>query len=145
MLCELKAYATEMLGLEFNEKTQIAPLSQGIPYIGWRFCLTKSGKVLHELRKDAKHRIRMRLRELAWKLNEQIITVDEAMQSIQSIEAHLKHGNAYRIWRELYLTEFLGRIRIGDEQCRQEGQLMLPLEWDKKEEDLWIPGNLTGI
>ena len=52
------------LGLEFNNKTQIAPLKNGIDFLGWHFYLTNTGKVIRKLRQSAKHRIKRKLKQL---------------------------------------------------------------------------------
>lgn len=50
------------LQLEFNEKTQIFPVSEGVDYLGWRFYLTESGKVILRLRTSNKRRFKRRLK-----------------------------------------------------------------------------------
>lgn len=52
------------LKLEFNEKTQVFPISHGVEYLGWRFYLTERGVVLRRLKKHSKVRWRHRLRKL---------------------------------------------------------------------------------
>jgi hypothetical protein len=36
--------------IEFNEKTQIFPISQGVDFLGWHLYLTDTGKVIRRLR-----------------------------------------------------------------------------------------------
>lgn len=45
------------LGLELNGKTQIAPLSQGIDFLGWHAYLMSTGKVVWRLRQKSKRRM----------------------------------------------------------------------------------------
>ena len=52
------------MGLSFNEKTQIFPISHGVEYLGWRFYLTESGAVIRRLKKHSKLRWKHRLRKL---------------------------------------------------------------------------------
>lgn len=76
------------IGLEFNEKTQVAPLSQGIDFLGWHLYLTESGAVVRRLRQAVKRRMRHRLTELD--------TLPEDMRELvmTSYRAHLSHGDA---------------------------------------------------
>lgn len=53
-LQEMEQYIKEERKLAFNEKTQIVPLSQGVDYLGFRFYLTDSGKVIKKLRSSGK-------------------------------------------------------------------------------------------
>ena len=48
--------------LEFNQKTQIFPVSQGVGFLGWHFYMTDTGKVLHRLRTSNKKRFKRRLK-----------------------------------------------------------------------------------
>ena len=61
-LAELREVAAKELKLEFNQKTQIFPLSQGVDYVGWHFYLTDTGKVIRKLRTSSKKRFKRRLR-----------------------------------------------------------------------------------
>ena len=62
-LCEMRTLLTD-LHLEFNEKTQIFPISHGAEYLGWRFGLTETGAVTRRLKKRSKIRWKHRLRKL---------------------------------------------------------------------------------
>lgn len=53
ILLEMKE-EVKRLGLEFNEKTTICPIKQGIDYLGFHFYLTETGKVIRRLRTSAK-------------------------------------------------------------------------------------------
>lgn len=49
-LDKMEKYIRMELKLSFNEKTQIFPISQGADYLGFRFYLTDTGKVIKRLR-----------------------------------------------------------------------------------------------
>lgn len=51
----------DALGLRFNGKTQLAPLRQGIDFLGWHFWLGPCGGVTCRLRAAAERRLRARL------------------------------------------------------------------------------------
>ena len=51
-------------GLEFNSKTQIFPISQGVDFLGFHFYLTDTGKVIKRLRtSNLKHGHTWKLRK----------------------------------------------------------------------------------
>ena len=43
-LAQIREFAARELKLEFNQKTQLFPISQGVDYVGWWFYLTDTGK-----------------------------------------------------------------------------------------------------
>lgn len=74
------------LGLIFNGKTQIAPLKNGVDFLGWHFCLTENGRVARRLRSFAKRRMIRKMKCIRGASN--------APGVLQSHEAHLAHGDA---------------------------------------------------
>ena len=54
----------EELNLEFNQKTQIMPISEGVDFLGFRFYLTDTGKVIRRLRTSNKRRWKRRLKSI---------------------------------------------------------------------------------
>ena len=78
----------EAIGLTFNKKTQIAPLSQGIDYLGWHLYLTETGRVVRRLRQDTKRRMLRHLNDLG------DVDDEQAEQIRQSYLACLEHGDA---------------------------------------------------
>ena len=51
----------EKLHLEFNQKTQIFPIREGVDFLGFRFYLTDTGKVIRRLRTSNKRRMKRML------------------------------------------------------------------------------------
>lgn len=51
LLAKMKRVAKEKMKLEFNEKTEICPIKNGVEYLGFRFYLTDTGKVVQKLKK----------------------------------------------------------------------------------------------
>ena len=81
---ECRAYAKDVLKLEFNQKTQIMPISQGVDYLGWHFYLTDSGKVIWKLRTSGKRRFKRRLQSFRRKYATGDIGFDDIKRSLVS-------------------------------------------------------------
>lgn len=80
--------AVAEIGLSFNAKTQIAPLSQGIDFLGWHLYVTKTGAVIRRLRQSVKRRLYRRLTGL------DELPEDVRKAVLTSYRAHLSHGDA---------------------------------------------------
>lgn len=76
------------LKLSFNRKTQIAPLSQGIDFLGWHLYLTDKGRVVRRLKQSAKRRLLKIISMLDG------LPVEERHAIEESYLAHLAHGDA---------------------------------------------------
>lgn len=100
-LAEIRRYAAERLKLEFNEKTQIFPISQGVDYLGWHFYLTDTGKVVRRLRTSNKRRFKRRLRAFKAKYRTGELEADAIWRSIASYRGHLKHGHTWKLQSKL--------------------------------------------
>ena len=61
-LTQMKIYVEQELRLEFNEKTQIFPISQGADYLGFRIYLTENGKVIRRFCTSNKKRWKRRMK-----------------------------------------------------------------------------------
>ena len=53
-MIQMKKFINDKLKLEFNEKTQIFPLRNGVEYLGFHFYLTDSGKVIRSVKQQTK-------------------------------------------------------------------------------------------
>lgn len=102
VLTGLRDYAENVLKLEFNEKTQIFPISQGVDYLGWHFYLTDSGKVIKRLRRSNKRRFKRRMKAFAKKYSEDDITLEEIKRSLAAYNGHLKHGHTWKLKKRVY-------------------------------------------
>lgn len=83
------------LRLEFNAKTRLMPLSQGVAYLGFIFRLNSRGKVVRTLRAAAKHRLIRYLGRRRRELAEGQITAEKYGEIVTSIRAHLVHGHTW--------------------------------------------------
>jgi len=61
-LNKIREFADAHLKLKLNDKTQIFPAKQGVDYLGFRFCITKSGKIFKKLRQKSKQNVKRRVR-----------------------------------------------------------------------------------
>ena len=83
--------------LEFNKKTQIFPLCQGVDFLGFHFYLTDTGKVIKKLRTSNKKRFKRRLKQFERQYAKGKITYEEIKRSLASYQGHLKHGHTYKL------------------------------------------------
>ena len=101
-LAEITEVAANELKLSFNEKTQIFPVSEGVDYVGWRFYLTDTGKVIRRLRTSNKRRFKRRLKAFQVKYRTGEISYDQVKQSLASYRGHLKHGHTWKLSRKVF-------------------------------------------
>jgi hypothetical protein len=85
------------LGLSLNSKTQIFPLGHGIDFLGFRTYLTKTGKVVREVRKKSKNNMRRKIKKFRTIVDRNRVTLDAVMASYVSWCGHIQHGNTYRL------------------------------------------------
>lgn len=100
-LAEMKEYVGKERLLEFNKKTQIVPISQGVDYLGFRFFLTDTGKVVRRLRTSNKKRMKRKLKYFKSAYAKGYIEADSIHRSLVSYSGHLSHGHTYRLKRNI--------------------------------------------
>lgn len=97
---EIKKYL-EGIGLTLNAKTRIYPVTDGIPFLGFRFFLTDTGKVIRKIKhKNISHE-RRRLRKLVAKAKAGEMTRAEVDMCYQSWKAHAQRGNTRNLIRNM--------------------------------------------
>ena len=101
-LSEIRGYAEKELKLEFNQKTQIFPIRQGVDYLGWHFYLTDTGKVIRRLRTSNKRRFKQRLKKFQKLYSQGDITTDKIKMSLASYNGHLRHGHTWKLKKKAY-------------------------------------------
>ena len=97
---EMKKLASQ-LKLEFNRKTQISPLSQGVDYLGFRFYLTDTGKVIRRLRTESKRRFKRRLKRFRSQYAAGEKDYDAIKRSLASYRGHLSQGHTWKLNRKV--------------------------------------------
>ena len=75
-------------------------------FLGFRFYLTETGKVIRRLRTSSKRRWKRRMKKFQEDYRNGDVTLDEVKQSLASYLGHLSHGHTYRL-REKVLGRFV--------------------------------------
>ncbi len=101
-LAEMEQYIEQELLLKFNKKTQITTIKNGVDYLGFRFYLTGTGKVIRRLRTSSKRRWKRRLKKIKKQYREDEISLEEITRSIASYKGHLRHGHTYKLQKRVF-------------------------------------------
>jgi hypothetical protein len=91
----------EQLKLEFNEKTQIFPIANGVNYLGFHIYLTESGKVLRLIRPAAKTRFRRGLKQMSADYDAGRVDQEQIQRRMSGYLGHFQHGHTFRLCRHL--------------------------------------------
>lgn len=89
------------LGLKFNSKTQICPLKNGVTYLGFKYRVTPTGKVVKTVKSKTKRRIRSRARLLKKAYLDGVINSERVRMSLAAFHGHLKHAKNFKLEREV--------------------------------------------
>lgn len=91
-LKQIRAFV-ESRGMKLNEKkTQIVPMRQGVDFLGFRFYITKSGKVVQKLsQKSIKHHKR-KLKKMKALLDAGEVTFEACKEAHDGWKAHAERG-----------------------------------------------------
>ncbi|MBQ6639325.1 MAG: RNA-directed DNA polymerase [Lachnospiraceae bacterium] len=100
VLCRMEEKARE-LNLEFNEKTQIVPISEGVDFLGFRFYLTDTGKVIRRLRTSNKRRWKRRLKKFKEEYRNGEKSFEEIKRSMVSYNGHLARGHTWKLRKKV--------------------------------------------
>ena len=101
-LREMTRLVEEDLELEFNQKTQIFPIGEGVDYLGFRFYLTDTGKVIRKLRQSSKVRFKKRLKFIQKGYYTGTMELDDIKRTLASYNGHLAHGNTWGLKKSVY-------------------------------------------
>ena len=102
-LAELRRYL-DTLGLALNKKTTLQKLSQGVIFLGWKFILTDTGKVILKPDKRKLTAKRRKLRGIKRQQAAGNLSEKDVMQIKQGMIAHLQHGNAQKAIGQIVRT-----------------------------------------
>lgn len=117
--------AVTALGLKLNSKTQIFPLRNGVTFLGFRYFVTESGRVVKTIKKKTKKRLRSRTALLKKACIEGVIPPERVSQSIAAFHGHLKHAKSYKIETEIYekLSDYADAGLLKKEyECRKKNK-----------------------
>lgn len=88
--------------LTLNEKkTQLYPIKQGIKFLGFKFILTDTSKVIKLILKEKVSSQRRKLRKLKGLVDKGILTKSDVNKSYESWKAGAKYGNNYYTIRKM--------------------------------------------
>lgn len=90
------------IGLELHpKKTKIYKVNENIPFLGFNFRLTDTGKVIMTLKKDCIKRQKRHLRNLVRACKHGKITREKVDECYESMKAHIGKGNTYYYQQKL--------------------------------------------
>lgn len=94
---DIELWLSEM-GLRLSEKkTQLAPITQPIPFLGFSFRLTDTGKVVKKIRPERISHERRKLRKLVQKAKNGYMTKEQVNACYQSWKAHASYGDTHNL------------------------------------------------
>ena len=105
-LTHLRTYVARELHLEFNEKTEVFPIRNGVDYLGWHFYLTETGKVVKKVSNRTKKRYKEKLAGIQYAYASGGCSLEDIKQVLASYRAHLRYGNTYKL-QDKVLSEFV--------------------------------------
>ncbi len=94
-LAKMRDYVENERKLQFNQKTQIFPLKNGVEYLGFRFSLSSSGKVIRRLKTSSKIRYKRKLKAFMRLYREGHMELSEIRQRLSGFHGHMKHGYTF--------------------------------------------------
>lgn len=97
----MESYVNRERKLEFNAKTQIIPLAQGVDYLGFHFYLSSTGKVIRRLRTSNKKRMKRKLKRFRIAYKNGKISQEAIHRSLISYCGHLSHGHTYHLKKNI--------------------------------------------
>lgn len=101
-LTEIKSYVEEELKITLNEKTQIYPLKQGYEFLGWKYHLSNTGKIIKTVKKQSKIRAHRRFKKLNRQYKNGEKNFKDVKNVVMSYHGHFKHGKTYHLRKRLY-------------------------------------------
>lgn len=96
-LKQMQALIEDKLKLKLNSKTRVYLLKNGVEFLGWKFYLTDTGKVIRKMKKQSRVRFRRRLKKLKKDYETGAIQLEDVKASLASYKGHLMHGHTYKM------------------------------------------------
>ncbi len=110
-LVEIKKMLENELHLKLNDKTQIAPLKNGIPYLGWHLYLLHDGKILMKVRKSTLKRFKSRVKFINKYHNTPVIDKYRISCILNSYRGYLSMGNCFRSYQSIVSKVNTGHLK----------------------------------
>lgn len=118
-LNKMKELVEDELLVEFNEKTQIFPIKNGVDFLGFHFYLTDTGKVIRKVRQNTKKKYKKRMKKLKEDYNSGKIELEDVKRVLPGFNGHLSRGHTYRL-KKAVLNDFI-LVRNSEEDSNEEG------------------------
>lgn len=99
---KIRNHIEHELQLELNTKTQIIPLKQGIEFLGWKFYVKHTGKIIRKLKQQSKVRFKRKIKKLKEDKDKNKCTIKQVKMKLASHRGHLKYGHTYQLRRTVY-------------------------------------------
>jgi len=110
-LAKIQDCVRDDLKMELNHKTQIFPIKNGAEFLGFRFYLTETGKVIRKMKVQSKLRFKRRLRKMQDDYTNGKIELEEVKSILASYKGHFKHGHTYKLRTKIFSEFVLKRER----------------------------------
>lgn len=101
----------EELKIDFNEKTEVFPLKNGVNYLGWHIYLSESGKVIRKVKQSTKYRYKRKLKYMQTAFAHNTMDLTEIGQVLSSYRAHLANGHTYKLQKFIFKDFTLKRTQ----------------------------------
>ena len=98
----LKSYLEEQCKLALHEKTEILSLKTGVEFLGLRFYLAPTGKVLMKLKKQSKERLKVNVKTVNRQFLTKKLTLKELLGRLSSYEGNAKGGQTFKLLHRVY-------------------------------------------
>ncbi len=109
-LAQMRDYAKSELKLDFNEKTSIFPIKNGVDYLGWHIYLAESGKIIRKVKQQTKYKYKRKLKYFEKAYSNHSIKLLKISRVLSSYKAHLSYGNTYRLQKKI-LANFVLKVK----------------------------------
>ncbi len=105
-LKKMEECVEDELLLEFNSKTQIFPIKNGVDFLGFHFYMTDTGKVIRKVRQSTKKKYKKRMKKMRDDYNAGLIEYEDIQKVLPGFNGHLKRGHTYRL-KKAVLDDFI--------------------------------------
>jgi len=89
------------LGFKLNKKTRIYNIREGIKFLGFKFILTNTGKVVQLILSEKVKLRRRKLRKMAKLVKNGLMPKEKYIQSYESWRNHAAKGNGYNLLKRM--------------------------------------------
>lgn len=116
----LESFIEHKLHLQFNDKTLMAGLAQGIDFIGFHFYVTDSGKIIKRLRKSTKKRLQRKFNKMKYDYYHGKTDLEMINKQITSIQGHLKQGHTYQLQKKIFQSFTIDNLEKGKQHTMKK-------------------------